>query len=149
MQATSSLRVTQLNLPQSVATFLKSNSQSKAVIRPDIISATSWTNQQGNGVLYLSTWTHEKGWEIENSTVTKGSTTSMAGSTASGGTSIVVNGTDKGILNLNIVQKEYDDVKSIKMVETWEPPRSQETQSAIYGLDILFWVPYTFYNNSP
>ena len=137
MQATSSLRVTQLNLPQSVATFLKSNSQSKAVIRPDIISATSWTNQQGNGVLYLSTWTHEKGWEIENSTVTKGSTTSMAGSTASGGTSIVVNGTDKGILNLNIVQKEYDDVKSIKMVETWEPPRSQETQSAIYGLDIF------------
>ena len=85
MQATSSLRVTHLNLPQSVATFLKSNSQSKAVIRPDIISATSWTNQQGNGVLYLSTWTHEKGWEIENSTVTKGSTTSMAGSTASGG----------------------------------------------------------------
>ena len=137
MQATSSLRVTQLNLPQSVATFLKSNSQSKAVIRPDIISATSWTNQQGNGVLYLSTWTHEKGWEIENSTVTKGSTTSMAGSTASGGTSIVVNGTDKGILNLNIVQKEYDDVKSIKMVETWEPPRSQETQGAIYGLDIF------------
>ena len=61
----------------------------------------------------------------------------MAGSTASGGTSIVVNGTDKGILNLNIVQKEYDDVKSIKMVETWEPPRSQETQSAIYGLDIF------------
>jgi WD40 repeat protein len=135
--STSSLRVTQLNLPQSVATFLNSNSTSKAVVKPDIVSATSWTNEQGNGVLYLSTWTQKNGWEIENSTVTKGSTTSMAGSSASNGISIVVNGTDKGVLNLNVIQKEFDDVKSIKAIETWEPPRSQETQSAVLGIDVF------------
>eukprot|EP00943_MAST-04B_sp_MAST-4B-sp1_P000487 g487.t1 len=135
--STSSLRVTHLNLPQSVATFLNSNSPSKAVVKPDIVSATSWTNDQGNGVLYLSTWTQENGWEIENSTATKGSTTSMAGSSTSNGISIVVNGTDRGVLNLNVIQKEFDDVKSIKAIETWEPPRSQETQSAVLGVDIF------------
>ena len=95
-------------------------------------------DQRGrHGVIYLSTWTSEKGWEIESSAVAKGSTTSIAGSCSSDGTSIIVNGTDEGMLHLNIVEKDYDGVKSIKVVETWQPPRSLETASAIYGLDIF------------
>ena len=136
-QSSASLRVTQLNLPQSAATFLNFTSPTKTVQRPDIASATSWTNEQGNGVLYLSTWTSENGWEIESSAVVKGSTTSIAGSCSSDGTSIIVNGTDEGLLNLNIVEKDFDGVKSIKVVETWQPPRSLATASAIYGLDIF------------
>ena len=136
-QSSASLRVTQLNLPQSAATFLNFTSPTKTVQRPDIASATSWTNEQGNGVLYLSTWTSENGWEIESSAVVKGSTTSIAGSCSSDGTSIIVNGTDEGLLNLNIVEKDFDGVKSIKVVETWQPPRSLITASAIYGLDIF------------
>ena len=104
-QSSASLRVTHLNLPQSAATFLNFTSSTKTVQRPDIASATSWTNEEGNGVIYLSTWTSENGWEIESSAVAKGSTTSIAGSCSSDGTSIIVNGTDEGMLNLNIVEK--------------------------------------------